>query len=526
MLACTTMIIFSILGKKFEAFRSKYSSETDTNTTDAFASSSTSSGGPSSLHRKTKESKVKSFEVSRSRVADDEHKQECNKAPVLNMVITEAKAKNENKDHSDSDNESNNDMDLDEVECDGEPSDSDAPCGDKDEDGYDDDNSKGNLCWSKFLMGTDLHGKRTATCNACHTVYSSPRVHRLIGHLKRCSRGNDNRKKHYSRKDAYKKSKFAQDIPGNLDDGPKVSKKGRQMKQAWLYFNLSEAEDGKRVATCKWCGHFYAAPKVERLITHLEKCDSLGLPKQEVPSNEENPVDDQNDLCGSGNEPEDFGSCFSSDGEYSDDDIAIEAKSLKDPLETESEKKGGRKKMKIWKYFETVKVRNGKFSARCHLCSNLVSARAPRMVEHRIKCSRMSESQRAGVKKRRPRRKGVDSTVKRLKQEESDNDNSSSNINNTEDTVEKEPFAIETTGEHSSSQKTTIGRHLDLIWAYFTIVQMDNLKKAKCIACGQIVSPKAGRMRIHKSVCPEISTAETHSSSSLLASGDDSNNNS
>lgn len=63
---------------------------------------------------------------------------------------------------------------------------------------------------------------------------------------------------------------------------------------------------------------------------------------------------------------------------------------------------------------------------------------------------------------------------------------------------------------HKNSNKSSLGggRNLDVIWNYFETVHVNNLKKAKCLSCGMLVSPKAGRMRQHKILCTEAMDAK------------------
>ncbi|ODM88933.1 hypothetical protein Ocin01_17750, partial [Orchesella cincta] len=478
-------------GKKFEAFRSNYSENDGTNGPPS-ASTSAGHGKNHGNVRESSKSKSRSFELSSS--ANDE----VNEVESSN---TNATPKIEIAAEVGLETQSDNEMDISEVggESDCEFS---GVTSSEEEGGLPGRGKVGggskakSKCWSKFKMGRDEYGKRTATCKACRLVYSSPRAHRLIEHLHKCE--GVFTVKQPQRDDSYKKSKFAQEVggPGPQSVTPGATRsRGRKMQQAWLYFNVTEGDDGKRTATCKWCGHLYSSPKVERLILHLEKCQdpnkgqtettatsiiTLKTPKQEVHRNEEstNFIDEQDDssIESDGNEAQNDNACFSSEEEFTDDGIEIEAKNLKDPLETDSEKKGGRKKMKIWKYFDTITLRNGKVSAKCHLCQTLVSARAPRMVEHRIKCQRMSETQRTVLGRKRKLRKEMGSTIKRAKEEITD-----SSIN---ETVGLEAGNVSGSAQDNPKGQK-IGRHLDLIWAYFTLVENGNLKKAKCIACGQ-----------------------------------------
>lgn len=172
--------------------------------------------------------------------------------------------------------------------------------------------------------------------------------------------------------------------------------------------------------------------------------------------------------------------------------------SLKDPLDG-PERKGGRKKTRIWKYFDIVTHKDNKVSARCHICHCLVSSRATRLVEHRIKCKRgktrvgrFSESKKNFVKE----------AGTRMEQSgEPDPDEPWNELSDTE-----------------GKKTTQPGRNLDLIWDYYEITYQDDLKKAKCLSCGQYVSPKAVRLRHHKINCKGAGGTGTRTSGSDVES--------
>lgn len=171
-------------------------------------------------------------------------------------------------------------------------------------------------------------------------------------------------------------------------------------------------------------------------------------------------------------------------------------------------RKGGRRQTRIWKFFDKIVRSDNKFSARCHLCQRLVSSRAVRMVEHRLKCKRKLHADRiSGTRDIKQDLKTGCSKEKSLEISKNDDDTDKE----ISDAAEGVEAAISNVRDHNESGSSNSqgqdkgykksGRMLDTIWHYFEIVYQNNMKKAKCTSCGQYISPKAIRLRQHKMAC-------------------------
>lgn len=179
---------------------------------------------------------------------------------------------------------------------------------------------------------------------------------------------------------------------------------------------------------------------------------------------------------------------------------------LRDPLEIELnvERKGGRRRTRIWKFFDKIIHSDNKFSARCHLCQGLVSSRAVRMVEHRLKCKRKLHANRIStmrdtkpdLKKEYRKEKGMEKSTNngQFDKEISDAEEGE------ESTISNDRDQNDSSNNQDKGYKKS-GRMLDTIWHYFDIVYQNSMKKAKCTSCGQYISPKAVRLRQHKMSC-------------------------
>jgi DNA-directed RNA polymerase subunit N (RpoN/RPB10) len=129
--------------------------------------------------------------------------------------------------------------------------------------------------------------------------------------------------------------------------------------------------------------------------------------------------------------------------------------------------RGGRTKSVVHRYFEKVKMDDGKFKHRCFNCGNFVSPQAQRMRNHLMKC------------------RGKDKSIvsKLLKKTRVPDSNK------------------------GTPPKTKMGRTADCVRLLFTETKSpEGYLKMKCNNCGALVSPQADRMKKHlKNRCGEDS---------------------